>query len=365
VIAVQYDPNPKQAKFHENDSVEVVYGGAKGGGKAQPLDSMIPTPHGWKTMGELVTGDYVFGDDGVPKRVLWTTNVMYNHNCYKLIFDDGTEIICDEDHLWHTYTAKDMVAMVRRTEEFRSQRRAKRSIRGSGKRPDLSLSNSMREYQYLNEPAGLVRTTKEISETLYTSSKQCKQHNHAVRVAEALVLPDKDLEISPYMFGVWLGDGCSNSSLIATDDQEILEYLIEDGYEIVKNKSKYMYRITGLITKLKHIGVANNKHIPMDYKRASITQRLLLLQGLMDTDGYARPHGGVEFATTSLTLAEDVREIIVSLGWKVTIKEGIAKGVLQAKIDIQFFGRETRPVYKMLQYANDPIIPGITGRESS
>ncbi|MDG6219187.1 MAG: DHH family phosphoesterase [Candidatus Thermoplasmatota archaeon] len=47
------------------------------------------------------------------------------------------------------------------------------------------------------------------------------------------------------------------------------------------------------------------------------------------------------------------------------LKEGIAEGVLQRKIDIQFFGRETRPVYKMLQYANDPIIPGITGKESS
>jgi single-stranded-DNA-specific exonuclease len=47
------------------------------------------------------------------------------------------------------------------------------------------------------------------------------------------------------------------------------------------------------------------------------------------------------------------------------LEDGIAAGVLQSKIDIQYFGRETRPVYKMLQYANDPVIPGITGRESS
>lgn len=47
------------------------------------------------------------------------------------------------------------------------------------------------------------------------------------------------------------------------------------------------------------------------------------------------------------------------------LHQGINAGVLQAKMDIQFFGRETRPVYKMLQYANDPVIPGITGRESS
>lgn len=44
---------------------------------------------------------------------------------------------------------------------------------------------------------------------------------------------------------------------------------------------------------------------------------------------------------------------------------GIQAGVLKAKMDIQFFGRETRPVYKMLQFANDPVLPGITGRESA
>jgi RecJ-like exonuclease len=47
------------------------------------------------------------------------------------------------------------------------------------------------------------------------------------------------------------------------------------------------------------------------------------------------------------------------------LNQGITAGVLDAKMDIQFFGRETRPVYKMLQFANDPVIPGITGRESS
>jgi len=47
------------------------------------------------------------------------------------------------------------------------------------------------------------------------------------------------------------------------------------------------------------------------------------------------------------------------------LKDGIQKGVLEEKIDIQYFGRETRPVYKLLQYANDPIIPGVTGLESN
>ena len=47
------------------------------------------------------------------------------------------------------------------------------------------------------------------------------------------------------------------------------------------------------------------------------------------------------------------------------LNDGDKMDVVKPKIDIRFFGRESRPIYKMLQYANDPIIPGLTGRESS
>ena len=47
------------------------------------------------------------------------------------------------------------------------------------------------------------------------------------------------------------------------------------------------------------------------------------------------------------------------------LSDGKKLEVINPKIDIRYFGRETRPIYKLLQYANDPVIPGITGRESS
>jgi len=47
------------------------------------------------------------------------------------------------------------------------------------------------------------------------------------------------------------------------------------------------------------------------------------------------------------------------------LADGKKLEVIDSRIDIRYFGRETRPVYKLLQYANDPVIPGITGRESS
>lgn len=68
-----------------------------------------------------------------------------------------------------------------------------------------------------------------------------------------------------------------------------------------------------------------NKHIPPTYLRASVAQRLALLQGLMDTDGHAALDGGCEFDNTSERLARDVLELALSLGLKATILEGAAK----------------------------------------
>ena len=47
------------------------------------------------------------------------------------------------------------------------------------------------------------------------------------------------------------------------------------------------------------------------------------------------------------------------------LSDGEQIGNVRSKIDIRYFGRETRPVYKMLQYSSDPIIPGISGREQA
>ena len=50
------------------------------------------------------------------------------------------------------------------------------------------------------------------------------------------------------------------------------------------------------------------------------------------------------------------------VGYNRTIlEEGTAAGVVAASIDLRLFGRETRPVHKMLEYASDPWIPRLTG----
>jgi RecJ-like exonuclease len=47
------------------------------------------------------------------------------------------------------------------------------------------------------------------------------------------------------------------------------------------------------------------------------------------------------------------------------VKDGVEAGVLQTVRDIRYFGKETRPLAKLLQYASDPLIPGVSGREDA
>ena len=71
-------------------------------GKALALDTPIPSPRGWTTMGELKDGDKIFGCDGNECTVIKAHEILYNRPCYKITFDNGEEITADEEHLWFT-----------------------------------------------------------------------------------------------------------------------------------------------------------------------------------------------------------------------------------------------------------------------
>jgi replicative DNA helicase len=68
--------------------------------------------------------------------------------------------------------------------------------------------------------------------------------------------------------------------------------------------------------RLRSIGVLGAKHIPTEYLRASEPQRRALLAGLLDTDGTVTNGGAIQFSVTDRRLADDVFEIIVSLGYR-------------------------------------------------
>lgn len=250
-------------------------------GKALALDTPIATPNGWTTMGEVAVGDHVLGDDGLPVRVSGVTDVMHHRPCFRVTFADGSQVIADAEHEWLTDT-----------------RASRKSAQAAA-----TQANRMGRQRTFAE----IRTTADIHRTLRGSTSD-RRLNHSVRNALPLQLPDAELPIPPYTLGVWLGDGTSAAAQFTSEDFEIAAYV--EAESIVAPDLENLPRTHGLL---------NNKHIPVGYLRASERQRRDLLAGLLDTDGTVTANGNVQYTSTSKVLADDVYELVVSLGYRCSI----------------------------------------------
>jgi replicative DNA helicase len=80
----------------------IIVAARPGVGKALALNTPLPTPHGWTTMGDVALGDQLLDSDGRPTRVVAATDVMLGRPCYEVEFSDGTVIVADADHQWPT-----------------------------------------------------------------------------------------------------------------------------------------------------------------------------------------------------------------------------------------------------------------------
>src|SRR5262245_1821103 len=95
----------------------IIIAARPGIGKALALDTPLPTPTGWTTMGAVEVGDHLLGADGRPTRVVATTDVMRDRPCYEVEFSDGTVIVADAEHQWLTRT-RDAGTSVRTTAQL-------------------------------------------------------------------------------------------------------------------------------------------------------------------------------------------------------------------------------------------------------
>jgi replicative DNA helicase len=267
----------------------IVIAGRPGLGKALALDTLLPTPTGWTTMGSVQVGDALIGADGLPTTVIAATEVMVGRPCYEVRFSDGTTIVADEQHQWLTST------------------RAER--RGAGGK----LSR--------------VRTTAELAATVRCLSQDGRL-NHSIATTAAVELPPRELPLSPYVLGVWLGDGHSAGARFTTADFELVMHLEAEGMEVRPQAGKMLCGIGQAV--LRKLDVLNNKHIPIAYLRASSAQRRSLLAGLMDTDGTVTTTGNLQFCVTSRRLAYDLRELVLSLGHRATITTKRVRGRSEA-----------------------------------
>ncbi len=296
-------------------------------GKALALDTPIPTPGGWRTMGDLEPGDFVFDEAGVPTPVVAATETMVNRPCREVIFSDGTTIVADAEHQWVTVD---------------------QAGRADG-----------------NAPLA-VRTTDEVARTVRANGES----NHHVPLAGAVQYPTRlDLPIEPYTLGAWLGDGTTTADTITSVDDGVLEQISGDRYPVRRQTSaRYLWSVgatgrargsrTGrsdrngsLATRLRDLGMQDGKHVPRRYLEADIHQRLALLQGLMDTDGDVDDVADCcEFTSANEQLADAVVELAASLGFRPIRSTG--RGMLEP-VDKVAMSRVTftpdRPVFRLVR----------------
>lgn len=359
-------PGP-QTEFLRTPADICIFGGAAGGGKRLHVDTPIATPDGWSTMGQLLVGDIVFDENGKQCNVVWISPIELAPKSYRVTFSDGTVLLADADHQWFTRTVRERDQRRSLSEESRSKRRASRPSRGTGKRSYVAVMNSARKYTYKTAPDGGIRTTADILETLTVGING--RLNHSIDVNKPLELPDAELPIHPYLLGYWLGDGTTTTGQVTignADRDESIRALEATGATVIPIKScDLAFRIEGLTRLLRTNNLLGSKRIPQEYLRASVSQRLELLQGLMDTDGYCDSRGQCEFTTTKPTIRDGVLELLASLGIKAAAMQGEAKlngRVIGPKWRIKFLSE--LPCFKLARKANLQKRDGFRGTHS-
>ena len=278
----------------------VIVAARPGAGKALALDTALPTPSGWTTMGEIRVGDELLGADGRPTRVVAATGVMAGRPCFEVTFSDGAVLVADAEHQWLTSTP--------------AARRAARdpAVVLGARRPGAV-------------PA--VLTTRELAATTGTGRR--RPAVHSVALAAPLDLPALELPVPPYVLGVWLGDGTAAAGArVATSDPDVLAHLqgAGMGVEQVAGRRPALRLCPAreaqhgsLEAQLRALGVLGDKHVPAAYLRASPDQRRALLAGVLDAAGTVTADAAVRLTTTNPRLARDVHELVVGLGHRARV----------------------------------------------
>jgi len=243
---------------------------------ALEINTPIPTPNGFVAIQDLKEGDFVFGPDGEPVKVLAKSEVWHDRELYSVTTDDGEEVLCDAQHLW-------------------------------GVNSDTNLGKA-KVYNFTAE---------------YLSNWP-KANRPVIPRHQPVQYPARSLPIDPWVLGAWLGDGTTSGGRMTAcpaDQPYMLAEFAKAGYKASPlTKDGFTFTAYGLMPQLRTLGVLNNKHIPEEYMVASTEQRMALLQGLIDTDGSVAASGQAGFYNCNLRLVTQVKELLHSLGVKCAVR---------------------------------------------
>lgn len=279
--------------------------GEMSGGKAQPMYSKVLTENGWKEFKDIRLFDKIYCEDGKLHEVIGIFP-QGERDIYEVSFTDGKVFRCSDEHLFEYTTRKFLYA-------------------GKDKWNIVMLKDLIEDFK----------------ENPSRQSDYYFKNNNAMEFAE------KQYKMPPYIVGLFLGDGHINSHCMqfinSEDDilQTMIDYGVECNCKVTVAQKKGCKCITyskpdnykgnkqdpSAVKKLlMDIGLfgtmSHTKFIPKDYMTGSVEQRLQLLAGLINTDGYV-VDGNIRYSTVSPQLRDDIIELARSLGF--IAKEGIAR----------------------------------------
>ena len=279
-----------------------------GAGRGLAEFTPIPTPDGWTTLGDIAVGQQVFDEQGERCTVVGVYP-QGDQPVYLVIFDDTSFIWAGARQSWVTLT------------------HAHRAKIHTGKRVLDHWASCL-----------MPITTEEIASHLLHESGTLVEAMHTIPLARPLQLPERPLPIDPYLLGLWLGDGTSAAPDITCHPDDEPHYrnraLAAGEHWRIRDRQgprKDILTCTmshgpdpRFLTRLRDLGVKKNKHVPTMYLRFSYEQRLELLQGLMDSDGYIADRGVAEYTSICHQLARGVLELALTLSQKAALKKGLA-----------------------------------------
>ena len=265
-------------------------------GKVLANDTPVLTPHGWVNNGDLKIGDYVIGSNGRPTKILGVYP-QPEKNFYNITLTDGSVIESCDEHLWAVQTTNHK----KRNNGF------------------------------------VIKELKEIINDLtYGTKGNIKWYLPIVKPVHFKKL---NLNIDPYVMGCLLGDGgfsghnirftSNDSSIIYEINKRLpkehkLKLFAENQFHLCGNNN-----INLIIRYFKEYGLmglkSETKFIPNNYLFSNIEDRLNLLQGLLDTDGYCSKNGTIQYYSVSKDLTNGVKALVQSLGGVARLSSKVGK----------------------------------------
>ena len=314
-----------------------------------------------KRAGDIMVDDVLVDDLGNPTKVRTTCSGFKN------MYD----VIPDKDNFMkHRVTDNHILTLkIRRHKYIRKSSENKKYTHMVEFLNRKEINFQRKNFISLKEAEDFVNSfddddTLDITIENYLKLNKTTKDNLVLFKVEDIRWQKKDVELDPYLLGLWLGDGLSVGNGFALNyktDFETLAYwekwaleneaTITKGqrydFSIVSNKNKEAAS-SGLCNRveeaplkkyLRKYNLLNNKHIPNEYLTNDRDTRLKVLAGLIDTDGSVRAEGReirICQGPANYRIIEDAYTLAMSLGFSCGVKEGTSQWTDEKSGDKKF-----------------------------